>query len=121
MKIRLLMVVVIAMALGACTTQQTVNKLLFKNVDYNVRLDPKPNATPPHVNILSKPQGANSNGRKNGFVGYARGEQGYTVFSIKNEDPADNCATGASWVITKLRLATQGDASTEKGSNFGAR
>lgn len=121
MKIRLLMVFVIAMALGACATQHSVNKAMSMNVNYNVLLIPQPAANPTRVHIPTGPQGANSAGKKNGFVGYAKGEQGYTHFSIRGSDPADTCASGAKWVITQLRLASKGDPTTEKGSNFGAK
>lgn len=119
MKIRLLMSIMIATTLGACSSQQVITKAMTTNKNFGVRLDPKPNPAPGRVNILSKAQGNSSTGKKNGFVGYARGEQGLTIFFIKNEDPANTCASGANWVITQLRLASQGNSTTEKGSNFG--
>lgn len=121
MNTRLLIAIVLVLTLGACSSQQVVNQAMSTNVNYGVRLDPKPNPAPGRVNILSKAQGDKKSGKKNGYVGYAQGEQGITVFFIKNEDPADSCGNGANWEITQLRLASQGDPTTEKGSNFGAK
>jgi hypothetical protein len=80
-------------------------------------LEAKPAQT--NVKIHSKAQGWKKSGKKDGYVGYARGESGLTVFHIKHEEVDGSCANSADWVITRLRLATKGDIDSEKGSNFG--
>ena len=98
----------------------TTNVKLFKN--FGVSLQPQPTAG--KVKVRSKAQGWNRAGKKDGYVGYAQGEQGQTFFAIKNEDLGNFCeqedGTGdAKWVITGFHLSATGDSSEEKGSNFG--
>jgi len=124
MKIKWFMVILLMAALSACVHNPSIvntsNIKSFKN--FGVSLQPLPAAN--KVKVRSKAQGANRNGKKDGFVGYAKGEQGLTFFSIKNEDLGDFCekadTTGdAEWVITGLHLSATGDPNTEKGTNFG--
>ena len=86
---------------------------------YGVSLEAKPNPAPGSIKVKSKPQGWQKNNKKDGYIGYDKGQSGFTAFSIKKEDLGDSCAESAEWVITKLELASAGDTSTEKGNNFG--
>ena len=118
MKIKLFIVVLLLAGLSACAAKRmtvtTIDPKLFKN--YGVTLDPKPNQNT--VKIRSKAQGWKKNGKKDGYVGYDKGDAGLTFFAVKKEDLGDSCAGTAKWVITKLLLSATGDPATEKGSNF---
>jgi hypothetical protein len=119
MKIKLFMVVLLMVGLSACAHNplmvNTTNVKLFKN--FGVSLDPKPNQNT--VKVTSKSQGWNKNNKKNGYVGFAKGETGWTFFGVKKEDLGDSCSGDATWVITQLLLSGEGDTGTEKGDDFG--
>jgi hypothetical protein len=118
MSIKLLPAVLLAVVLFSCTPIDVeISNSNAKN--FGVTVEAKPNPAPGRVKVLSKAQGWQKNNKKDGYIGYGQGESGYTAFSVKNEDMADNCAGSATWVITQLELATEGDPDEEKGSNFG--
>lgn len=123
MNTRLIVALIATVALSACATQQgsMLTKQGFvstKAKNFGVTLDAKPQQQT--VKVTSKAQGWNKSGKKDGYVGYARGESGLTLFMVKGEDVADRCSGSAAWVITRLRLASEGDPGEQKGSNFGS-
>jgi hypothetical protein len=109
-------IVLATMMLVGCATQSLSPK---KSKNFGVSMEAKPSQDT--VKLLSKAQGWKKSGKKNGYVGYAQGESGYTLFTIKKEDLGATCANGADWVITRMALTTQGDENSEKGvaSTFG--
>ena len=119
MKIKLFMVILLMAGLSACAHNpfvvNTTDVNLFKN--YGVSLQPQPAAG--KIKVKSKAQGWNKAGKKDGYVGYAKDDQGLTFFAIKKEDWGDSCLGSAKWVITGLHLSATGDPVTEKGTNFG--
>ena len=119
MKIKLFMVILLMAGLSACAHNpfvvNTTNVKLFKN--YGVSLQPQPDAG--KIKVKSKAQGWNKAGKKDGYVGYAIGDQGLTFFVVKKEDLGDSCSGDATWVITQLLLSATGDSSEEKGDDFG--
>ena len=50
--------------------------------NFGVRLDPKPNPPPGSVNIMSKAQGWEKNGKGPGYVGFDVDTQGHVIFFI---------------------------------------
>ena len=80
--------------------------------DFDVLLQAKPNQG--YVKIDSAPQGWRNSRKRNGYVGFDRGESGEIRFKIKTEKRRD-CADGAKWVITRLQLTADGATNTEKG------
>lgn len=121
MKIRLVIVIVVAVVLTGCPSDEvlSVEVLNVKSKSFGVELEAKPAQNT--VKIHSKAQGWEKSGKKDGYVGYARGESGVTVFYVKHEELDGSCANSADWVITRLRLATEGEIGSEKGSNFGLK
>ncbi len=124
MKIKLFMVVFLMAGLSACApTQKAVSyNMVIALKNFGVSLEPKPAQNT--VKISSKAQGWKKNGKKEGYVGYAKGETGWTFFAIKKENLGDSCPSEdgsgtAEWVITQLLLSATGDEVTEKGNNFG--
>ena len=109
---RLIVLIITAFVLTACD-QQPVASAKGKVKNFGISLEAKPNQG--EVKILSKPQGAGKAGKKDGYLGYAQGESGSVLFTIKKEDLSDNCAGTAEWVITQIALTTVGDAGNEKG------
>ena len=119
MKIKLFMVVLLMVGLSACAHTPSVisDSVINSFKNYGVSLEPKPAQNT--VKVKSKAQGWNKAGKKDGYVGYAHDESGWTFFGVKNEDWGDSCSGDADWVITMLRLSATGDPVTEKGTNFG--
>lgn len=120
MLIRTLTAILLLTIVTACTGKPSLAPGQGKN--FGVSLDAKPNQG--GVKVLSRAQGWQKSGKKNGYVGYEQGESGLTLFTIKKEDLGATCSATdaedqAEWVITRLQLATEGDPETEKGSNFG--
>lgn len=117
MKMRIVIVLMGTAIAAGCAQQSATTVGQGKN--FGVSLEPKVQPNKEWVKVLSKPQGYQKAGKKDGYVGYAPGESGVTLFSVKKEDLGDSCAGTADWVITRLDLASQGDPDEEKGSNFG--
>jgi hypothetical protein len=88
----------------------------FKN--FVVWLDPKPAQNT--VKVKTPPQGWKKKNRKDGYIGYDKGQSGITFFGVKQKNLGGSCETDtADWVITRLRLSANGNETTEKGSGFG--
>jgi hypothetical protein len=119
MKIKLFMVVLLMVGLSACSdkSNEVGIALAKKSKNYVVILGP--NASSNKVKIKTKAQGWKNDGKKDGYVGYAAKESGWTYFAVKKEEIDDSCAGSAKWVITQLRLSASGDESSEKGDAFG--
>lgn len=107
---KLIAIVMFAVMLTGCATQSLSPK---KSKNFGVSMEVKQGQGT--VKLLSKAQGWKKSGKKDGYVGYAQGESGFTLFTIKKEDLAATCADGAEWVITQMALTTQGDANKQKG------
>lgn len=121
MSIRLLPALALAMLLTGCVSLK-LDPMSTRTVNFGVSLEPETGLMPSGIKVRSKPQGWQRGNKKDGYVGYSRGESGFTTFSIRNEVAGARCGdteNPADWVITKLELASQGNATTEKGSNFG--
>lgn len=117
--VQILFLVSIVMVAG-CTKMSSTNTVLTVSgkTQYGVVLQP----TGSKLKVISKPKGWNKAGKKDGYVGFAKGESGIITFGIKNSEVGDSCPAydgGASWVITKMELSGTGDSATEKGDNFG--
>jgi len=121
MKIKLFMVVLLMAGLSGCGKESTtdINTVINTAENYGVTLEAKPDEG--IVYIPSKPQGWDSETRKNGYVGYGAGQTGWTFFAVDVEVMGDSCSGEAKWVITQLRLSAKGDVDTEKGNAFGQR
>lgn len=119
MKIKLFMVVVLMAALTGCTQLVFNTEALKASKNFGVWLKPKPDQDT--VKIKSKAQGWNRTNKKDGYVGYAKGESGTTFFGIDEKNLGASCETGtADWVISRLRLSVNGNEVEEKGSGFGS-
>ena len=120
MKIKLFMVILLMAGLSACAHNPPAvsNSVINSFKNYGVSLEPKPAQNT--VKVKSKAQGWKKAGKKDGYVGYALDESGWTFFGIKNEIMGDSCSGDADWVITQLLVSATGDEDTEKGSNFGS-
>lgn len=118
MKIKLFMVILLIAGLSACARnpEAVSNSVIKSSKNFGVSLEPKPAQNT--VKVKSKAQGWNKAGKKDGYVGYAQDESGWTFFVVKNGIIGDSCPS-ADWVITRLRLSATGDPATEKGSDFG--
>ena len=98
--------------LTACAAQPAApSKGKVKNFGISLEAKPSQNS----VKILSKPQGDRKAGKKNGYVGFAKGESGKVLFTVKKEDLSDTCDGTAEWVITQVALTAYGDETKEKG------
>jgi len=119
MKIKWLLLLLTVIMFSACDSSSYMSSslVLSKAKNFGVVLEAKP--AQKAVKVQTKAQGWNKGGKKNGYIGTAQGESGITIFTVKGEDIADDCAGDAQWVITELRLATEGDSAEQKGSNFG--
>lgn len=111
---RLIVLIITLFVLAACAPQ-TEAPAKGKVKNFGISLEAKPNQD--EVKILSKPQGAGKAGKKDGYLGYAQGESGSVLFTIKKEDLSDNCAGTAEWVITQVALTAYGDPGSEKGDD----
>ncbi len=112
-----------AMLLG-CSAQgpnppMTVFSRDVAAIQYGVVLQPTANK----LMVRTAPKGWERNGKKDGYVGFAKGESGLLTFGLKGEDVGSYCPFNtdgtADWVITKIELSATGDPVTEKGTNFG--
>lgn len=124
MKIKWLLLSLTAIMFSACdsssdmsSSDMSLSFVLSNAKNFGVVLEAKP--AQKTVKVQTKAQGWKKSGKKNGYIGMARGESGITIFTVKGEDIADDCAGDAKWVITELRLATEGKPADQKGSNFG--
>ena len=113
---KLLLITITVAFISACKTTTFTTVGSAKN--FGVSVEAKPAQS--NVKVLAKAQGWNKNGKNNGYVGYGPGESGLTLFTVKKEDLSDTCAGTAEWVITRMRLSSEGNTTTEKGSKFGA-
>ncbi|MBT8039268.1 MAG: hypothetical protein HKO85_07840 [Xanthomonadales bacterium] len=118
MKSRIAIALIVVIMVAGCVHQPIL--VTGKSKNFGVSLEAKVQPNKEWVKVLSKAQGFRKSGKKDGYVGYAPGESGVTLFSVKKEDLNANCAGTAEWVITKLELASEGDPADEKGSNFGS-
>jgi len=122
MKSRILVIVVTAILMAACTPPGVIRPDDVKAQKiYAVTLEPKKNRQVWGLEIVSKAQGWRNSGKKNGYVGFDVDQAGWTFFHVKNEDLGARCTDGgdsADWVITGLRLSLSGDDSSLKG-DFG--
>ena len=119
MKIKLFMVVLLMVGLSACSDKasEVGIALAKKSKNYVVILVPKPSDN--KVVIKTKAQGWKNKDKKNGYIGYEKGDSGWTYFAVKKEEIDDSCSGTAKWVITQLRLSATGEEDTEKGTDFG--
>jgi hypothetical protein len=125
MKIQMVFVTVLALLLTACSPSppRAAYPEAFSDdfEEYVVLLEVKDGK----LAIISEPQGDDARGRKNGWVGFAKGKFGTITFAMKDYETKTACtnepATRAEWVLTKLMLTTWEDANTEKGEKFGSR
>ena len=123
MKLINLGLISIVLLLTGC---QTTAPLTFQNTkdlkNYGVTLKIAGN----QLKASSKAQGWNKNNKKDGYVGYGRGDSGWTFFHLKGEEAGNSCASAgaggdAEWVITELYLSAYPEAvnADEKGEDFG--
>jgi hypothetical protein len=74
---------------------------------------------------LSPAQGDDSQGKADGWVGFAKGTHGRIVFAFEDYATRRKCtgnpADSAEWVLTTIALSKKGTESTQKGKNFGER
>jgi hypothetical protein len=119
MKIKLFMILAFMAALPGCSELAIYTDVHKGLKNFVVWLDPKPAQST--VKITNLPQGWNKKNKKDGYVGYAKGESGMTFFGVKQKNLGGSCNKGtADWVITRLRLSAEGNTTTEKGSGFGS-
>lgn len=121
MKIRHLLVMIIALLCTACAISPRETTSDIEN--HTVVLVPNLAAEPPVLEIVSPAQGCDSNGKKKGWVCFKRGNSG-TILFILDALPSkpvctDDVNTSAVWVISKVELTKNGNPQTEKGNNFG--
>lgn len=104
------------LGLSACTQgYRTLSLDPQKNKRFFVKLKPKP--AQDELEIKSPPQGYNSSGKKDGYVGFGEEEYGTITFYLQGEEMGAQCSDGADWVITEVALSDEGD-SNEKGTRF---
>ncbi len=77
---------------------------------------------PDRIDVKSGNQGCSQGrGTKRGCVRFDPGEIGTINFALSGEEPGAKCADpGTGWVITSIKLSSEGDSDTEKGV-FGVR
>lgn len=109
---KLIAIIALTAVLTGCATQSLSPK---NSKNFGVSMEAKPSQNT--VKLLSKAQGWKKSGKSEGYVGYAQGESGFTLFTIKKEDLGATCASGAEWVITQMALTTQGDENSQKGTD----
>ncbi|HET6564590.1 MAG TPA: hypothetical protein VFG52_04185 [Xanthomonadales bacterium] len=77
------------------------------------------------LEIDSPPQGDDTENKKNGWVGFARGKYGTITFALPGYREKPNCTddpeTSAEWVITEVVLSKFGNKNDQKGRNFGEK
>jgi hypothetical protein len=124
MKMQHILVMIIALLCAACASPPREINILSSNFEnYTVILRPNPKAQSPVLEIVSPAQGFESDGKKNGWVGFSRGKNGTILFTLDalpskplcTDDPANS----AEWVISKVELTKNGNPQTEKGNIFG--
>jgi hypothetical protein len=75
--------------------------------------------------VTSPPQGDDTSGRQNGWVGFARGKHGLIRFAMAEYPEKNSCTddpeTSAEWVLTEVVLSKDGDKKNQKGKDFGER
>ena len=121
MKIKLFMVILLMVGLSACKKESItdIDMVINDAKNFGVTLEARPDEN--SVYISSEPQGWESDGMKNGYVGFGPDQTGWTSFIVDNEDTTGSCSKTAKWVITQLRLSAKGDEKTQKGTAFGDR
>jgi len=122
MKIQHLLVMSILLLCAACARLPTEINILSSNFEnYPVIL--RPNLATQKLDIVSPPQGDQKQGKKNGWVGFARGKNGTILFTLDALPSKPVCTadvtTSAEWVISKIELTQNGNPQEEKGNNFG--
>ena len=107
---------IIIFMVGAAST------VAAKYKPYTVLLDPPPSLGV--LEVVSGAQGFDKVGKNKGWVGFEAGDQGTITFRLKGSSANETQCGGtppAKWVITKIRLSDNGDETTQKGLNFGAK
>jgi len=124
MKIQVMMLMALLL-LTACspTPGRIQNDEAFSenNKDFPVELD----VIDGELVVTSPPQGDDSTGKQNGWVGFPQGSHGLIRFKLKGEEGKIGCTndpkTSAEWVMTQVVLSKFGDKETQKGEKFGTR
>jgi hypothetical protein len=115
-----ILTMIVVVACTACATT-TINLLSTDFESYTVILTP--NLGTNVLDIVTGPQGSDSVGKQNGWVGFALDKNGTITFTM-NALPSKSVCTGvadttAEWVISKIELTKTGIPATQKGINFG--
>lgn len=109
--------------LGCTATSAQVDETDPDFESYSVEL--QANLAENRLDILTPAAGWGKAGKKNGWVGFARGKFGTVTFSMKEESAHTTCTidpdTSADWVLTKIELTKNGHPPTQKGHDFGTR
>jgi hypothetical protein len=115
MKTKLILATTCALLLCSCAITPSDPADLVRS--FTVELDPQPAAG--KLKVKSKAQGWRRTFRKDGYVGFAKGESGDILFEVKKGD-SESCSDGAEWVISKLELTVFADPyKKESGRDFG--
>lgn len=125
MKIQLALVLAMALLLAACSSSppRAMNDLVksddFEQYLVNLVVDDG------ELKVVSPPQGDDAQGKKDGWVGFARGKYGIITFALPDHLERPKCtadpATSAEWVMTEVVLSKDGNRNDQKGKNFGDR
>lgn len=110
---------VVALLLTACQTPAPIRSLDIQDLkNYGVTIK----VTGGKLKASSAAQGWKSKGKKDGYVGWEKGQSGLVFFNLKNEDSGHVCGDSskgkdAKWVITELYLSAfpEGPSADEKG------
>ncbi len=122
MKFLIACVLLVGAVLSGCAPVATEPDPRNNGIDhYTVVL--APNLATNTLDILSGPQGWESAGKQNGWVGFYPDTYGSILFMMDEKPSKSACTddpeTSAGWVITKLYLTKNGKPQTQKGNNFG--
>jgi len=118
MKLRVLALLLTALAFASCATYQ----MEFMKAKGTVK---KPSVifSPSNNGVLAvKTPGADNGCATNsnkGCVAFGKGELGIITFALDGGDKGKDCSDDAKWVITEVLLSAFGDLQTEKGVDFG--
>lgn len=119
----LLILVSVAGLLTGCASTQSLNLLGNDFKAFTVVV--VPNVAENRLDIITPPQGLDSSGKQNGWVGFERGSYGTILFTLNELPSRPRCHTdpalSAEWVLTLVQLTKTGNPTTQKGSNFGSK